>query len=234
MNTVPDEKIEFKTQQERVYYLLREAILRGKFEPGKSVTLRGIASMLDVSLMPVRESLRRLTTERALELLSNRRIAVPEMTQLKLEEIYRIRIVLECEAAVRALPYIDDAALAQLVALNEKHNKAIANGDIENYIYLNFIFHRTLYNLGQPQVLMPILESLWLQIAPFMRMVYEEIFAQGNFSDMEDQHEQAIAAIIAGDSDALEAAIRGDMLDGAIGLQTAMGWPPQAISLLKG
>ncbi|MCZ6830904.1 MAG: GntR family transcriptional regulator [Gammaproteobacteria bacterium] len=52
-----------RTQQERVYMQLRDAILSGQFVPGRSVTLRGVAAMLGVSPMPVREALRRLTAE---------------------------------------------------------------------------------------------------------------------------------------------------------------------------
>jgi DNA-binding GntR family transcriptional regulator len=93
------DKVAPRTQQERVYSRLREAILNGHFEPGRSVTLRGVAKLLDVSPMPVREALRRLTAERALELLSNRRVAVPIMTITKLEEICDARIALETAAA---------------------------------------------------------------------------------------------------------------------------------------
>jgi DNA-binding GntR family transcriptional regulator len=52
-----------------------------------------------MSAPSVREALRRLTAERALELLSNRRVAVPIMTITKLEEICDARIALETAAA---------------------------------------------------------------------------------------------------------------------------------------
>ena len=60
-------KVAPRTQQERVYARLREAILSGQFMPGRPVTLRGVAEILGESPMPVREALRRLTAERALE-----------------------------------------------------------------------------------------------------------------------------------------------------------------------
>ena len=60
------QKVSPRTQQERVYTRRREAILNGHVVPGRSVTLRGVAASLDVSPMPVREALRRLTAERAL------------------------------------------------------------------------------------------------------------------------------------------------------------------------
>ena len=47
-------KVAPRTQQERVYNRLREAILSGQFIPGRPVTLRGVAEMLGVSLRHVR------------------------------------------------------------------------------------------------------------------------------------------------------------------------------------
>src|SRR5690625_2794966 len=79
------------TRQEWAYRQLKEAILGGQFVPGRSVTLRGIAAMLDVSLTPVREAMRRLVAERALEAHGNRRVTVPKMTPRKLDELCSVR-----------------------------------------------------------------------------------------------------------------------------------------------
>ena len=45
----------------------------------------------------------------------------------------------------------------------------LAAGEVERYLQLNQLFHLTLYRAGQPQVLIPLIESLWLQFGPFMR-----------------------------------------------------------------
>ena len=218
-------KVEHKTQQERVYHQLREAILRGKFEPGHSVTLRGIAEMLDVSLMPVRESLRRLTAERALQLLNNRRIAVPTMTQQKLEEIYHARVSLESYAAERAMANIDSSGLQRLAEMNERHTQSILQDDVENYIYLNFEFHRAFYGYGESEVVMPLIESLWLQIAPFMRMVHSQFRRESDFNEAEDKHKAMLLAVQNNNPTQLKYLIHDDILDGVRRLQAAMNWP---------
>ena len=66
---------------------LRTALSQGQLAPGHSVTLRGLAEMLDVSPMPVRDAVRRLVAEGALVKLSNRRIAVPAVTRETFDEI---------------------------------------------------------------------------------------------------------------------------------------------------
>ena len=121
--------------------------------------------------------------------------------------------------------FIDDKAIAELEELNNRHNLAISCGDVENYIYINFQFHRKIYSYGQPQALMPLIESLWLQIAPFMQSIFAQIKEADALSQGNDQHRQALDAIKSKDAKLLEHVIRADILDGAIGLQQAKGWP---------
>ncbi len=94
---------------ELAYRDLRQRILYGEFKPGRPVTLQGIADELGVSLTPIRESVRRLIAERALELHGNRRISVPQMTHSRLEEIYTVRSKLESELAYRATKHVTNA-----------------------------------------------------------------------------------------------------------------------------
>ncbi len=204
------DKNEPRTQQERVYNQLREAILSGQFVPGRAVTLRGIAQMLDVSPMPVREALRRLTSERALELLENRRVAVPLMTHVKLQEICDARVALECAAARRAVPAIDEAAVTRLRKLDEKVNAAIARRDVPTYITGNYRFHAILYSYGNSEVTLPLIESLWLQTAPFMRLVLE----QRGLTELPDRHRDALAALAQSDAERLCDAIELDIREG--------------------
>ena len=204
------DKNEPRTQQERVYNQLREAILSGQFVPGRAVTLRGIAQMLDVSPMPVREALRRLTSERALELLENRRVVVPQMTYPKLQEICDARVALECAAAARAMVGIDDAAVVRLRQLDERVNTAIRERDVAAYITGNYRFHAILYGYGNSEVTLPLIESLWLQTAPFMRLVLE----QRGLAETPDRHRDALAALVEGDVGKLGRAIELDIREG--------------------
>lgn len=106
----------FRTTQERVYFQVRDAILRGKFLPGHPITIRGLAAELNCSPMPVREALRRLTSERALELSDTRRVTVPTMTPEKLAEICAARVALECQAAEQALPFVGQGLSSSCVS----------------------------------------------------------------------------------------------------------------------
>lgn len=198
------------TLQEQVYQRLRLDIMTGKFVPGKSVTIRGLAETLGTSPMPVREALRRLVAERALQLLPNRRVSVPDMTADKYRELTAARIALEPLAAERALPHLDSATRKKLVRLDEQVDEGIQLGDVELYLSKNMEFHFTLYRAGPSQVIMPLIESLWLQMVPFLYLAMK----RNGLGSVDDQHHAALDAIIKGDANALGQAIKLDILDG--------------------
>ncbi len=74
---LPVSRLLHETLQERAYQELRKAIREGRFTSGEMLTTRGLAAMLGVSPMPVREAVRRLAQEKTLEILPNRTTRVP-------------------------------------------------------------------------------------------------------------------------------------------------------------
>ena len=86
----------------RVYDSLRDALTAGQFTPGQKLSFRYIAGTLGVSLTPVREAIRRLVAEGALEMRPGRSVRVPLMTQAKILELRDMRLTLEGLAAEKA------------------------------------------------------------------------------------------------------------------------------------
>ncbi len=202
-----------------VYEQLRGAIMTGQFVPGRSVTLRGVAEQLGVSPMPVREALRQLVAERALVIHDNRRVGVPEMSTARLEELGTARVLLEGELAERALPGIDASRLQALRRLDREVDLALEQGKPERYMRFNHEFHMTLYRASPSQVLLPLVESLWLQVGPFLRLVVGRL----GTASFVDRHRAALAAMAARDAAALREAIAADIGDGHALMAAALG-----------
>lgn len=207
------------TRQEWVYRQLREALLTGRFVPGRSVTLRGIARMLGTSPTPVREALRRLVAERALEAHGNRRVSVPRMTPAKLADLCAVRAHLEAFAAERAMPLIDDDHLAYLWRLDAEVDAAIAAGEITVYLERHRAFHFAFYDVGDASAVMPLIESVWLQFSPFLRLAIHHIGSDY----IVDRHAEALRAVAARDAQALRFAIEADVREG-LGSLTEADW----------
>ncbi|MGH1483163.1 MAG: GntR family transcriptional regulator [Geminicoccales bacterium] len=198
------------TVQEQAYRRLRRSIMIGSVRPGVALTIRGLAETLKVSPTPIREALRRLSAEQALQVLDNRRVMVPEMTVERFEELLALRITLETHAAERALPYISDKIISELATLDGLLDEALENHRHDDTITTNQAFHARLYQANPHQQSMPMIESVWLQLGPFLRL------AALNLKEFYriDRHQEAIAALRLRDPTALRVAIEADIRDG--------------------
>jgi DNA-binding GntR family transcriptional regulator len=202
---------------ERVYRALRGKILSGEMAPGDSVTLRGLAEDLAVSMTPAREAVRRLVAERALSMTASGRVAIPSPDARRLQELFRARELLEPELAVRALPNTGKATISTLRRIDLAIDRYVAEGDAAGYVQANNAFHTTLYALADAPALMALVESVWLQTAPVMRRVYGRL----GTASLTDYHEATLAALADRDAAALADAIRRDVTQGAALLHQA-------------
>ena len=202
-----------------IYEELRRRMITGKIVPGVGLSTRGLALEMGVSQMPVRDALSRLAAEGAVAIRSKRKIEVPAMSAERFTDLLDCRLLLEPEAAVLALPHITPARLKQLREIDATLDEAMENGDVIAYMESNFAFHFNIYRANERPTLNRLIEALWLQFGPFMRVVY------GRFgtTNLVDQHRIALEAIEARDADALRRAIASDISDG-MGLIGRSSW----------
>ncbi len=205
-----DSGTEGVTVQQRVYSELRTDILLGRIAPGEPLTIRGLADRLGVSAMPIREALRRLAAERAVELLGNRRLRIPILSPERFDDLVAARVALETEAASRALSHVDDALIEELAAHDAEIDKCVISRDYDRWLACNFAFHRTLYSAQPDSVFLPLIESLWLQIGPFLRQALVKIGPDFTI----DRHVEALDALRARNRTGLRIAIEADIRDG--------------------
>jgi len=202
---------------ERVFELLREAIIAGQFAPGSTISVRKLAAEYDVSAMPAREAIRRLVAMGALEMTETRRIKLASMSHDKLEEIRIARLALEPLLAAKACEKVAKRArekkrlIEAITRYDNEMDAAIESGDATNYARCNSEFHFTLYRASEAPVLLALVESLWLQFGPFMRVVIGRL---GTGWVKDDKHKNAIAALQDNDSQRLMQAISEDISDG--------------------
>tara|TARA_B110000914_G_C15423494_1_gene427733 strand:+ start:247 stop:924 length:678 start_codon:yes stop_codon:yes gene_type:complete len=192
-----------------VYFSLSELLLNGEFTPGMIITLRGIADVFEVSPMPVREAVQRLVSDGALEFTETRRICVAEINKDKFDELFHARVSLEPKIAVSALPAITDKTLRLITEVDKRLMKSINEGNVEEYVKCNRQFHFLIYNCSSSVVLLPIVNSLWLQFSPFMRVVVGRVGTHV----MRDYHESVIESIIEKDAEGLQKALYSNIFN---------------------
>jgi DNA-binding GntR family transcriptional regulator len=108
------------------------------------------------------------------------------------------------------LPFASPALVKRLREIDAALDAAIENGDVIAYMESNFEFHFTLYRAHNRQTLNRLIETLWLQFGPFMRVVY----GRYGTANLVDQHRIAVDAVEARDGEALRRAIASDIADG--------------------
>lgn len=155
---------------QHVYRILRQLLITGGFRPGEGVSLRTLASRLGTSAMPVREAVNRLIAEQALQMLPNRQVIVPRMTRRKFFELTRVRQLLEGMVVGDACDNMTDVFLHQLEGDHKKMLAALKSAPIDEILTRNKDFHFTLYRVAQPEVLLPMIEGLWMQTGPFQAL----------------------------------------------------------------
>ncbi len=210
---------EIESAHDRVYAAIRDALLTGRIEPGRGVSLRSLAAELGVSPMPVREAVRRLVAEQALVInQANKRLSAPSLTAARLEQLALARDWIEPELAARAAPRADDALVARLRETDARLNAAIREGDVHGYMAANHAFHFQVYERADAEVLLAMAAALWLQTGPFMRVVFNRL---GAVNLTRDHHVEVIDALAAHDAEAARSALAADIAVGMEAMRAA-------------
>src|ERR1700732_214637 len=172
-------RIARETVQERVYCALRDQLMRGGFQPGQNLKTAELADAFGTSAMPFRDALNRLTVERALETLPSRTVRVPALSKDALQYLRETRFAIEGLAISRAASNMTDESLVTLkrliVAQSETDEEHVSEESAER----NRAFHFAIYRQSGSMVLLPIIESLWLQFGPYLREASERFDGGG-------------------------------------------------------
>lgn len=163
-------KIKVSTIQDSVYESLFKSILAGWIEPGERITLEGLAKQLDVSVMPIRESIRRLEAEGFVSIHANRKIVVNELSAENLKQILEARLILEPYAAKKTCKNRSKESLEKL----EKSLKKMRDTTNEEiYLRANKEFHMVIYQDASP-IMLELISRLWEKVSPYLHILLRE------------------------------------------------------------
>ncbi|MEQ8654594.1 MAG: GntR family transcriptional regulator [Kiloniellales bacterium] len=206
----PAFQVSRETLRTRVYDSLCEALMMGRFDPGQSLTVRGLADAFGVSPTPVREALQRLAAAGALATEPNRFYRVPVITTETIEDLRRVRAALEGMAAEEAAKHIQRGDLQKLERANAKMLKAIERQDAKAYLAANESFHFTIYRAAGSETLLRIIHGLWLRIGPTLNLLFRDFTL---VLALDDAHQAALRALRERDGAKAREAIVADIME---------------------
>lgn len=195
------------------YERMRQALMDGHFVPGQTFSIRTLAAVFGTSPMPVRDALKRLVAEHALELGPNRSVVLPIMSRARFLEILQVRLSLESMVATRAATKVTPAMIEVMARDHAEMCKALEAGDASRYLACNRRFHFRLYEAAETQVMLPVIESMWMQAGPHLNQIFR--LPEDATANADHHHNDLLRALRRQDAQAAAKAVWDDLSDAA-------------------
>jgi DNA-binding GntR family transcriptional regulator len=204
--------IETSSLVQQVTLEIRRSILAGRLHPGQEFSQRGIATQLNVSLIPVREALRSLEEQGLVITRPGRSAMVAPLDAADLAGIYRLRRQIEPDLAARSAPLLqprDFAEMRRLVALLNDEGL-----DLDEVYEGHHELHLVMLRPAATAWDLHILEMLWRAAERYIRMAFGARDADPHEHGRRGHaHEELVDVFEAGDPVAVEAAVRAHLDD---------------------
>ncbi|QWC84472.1 GntR family transcriptional regulator [Nocardioidaceae bacterium] len=204
------------TYADRTVSVLRQMILEGQLASGERLNEVHLAQALGISRGPLREAMRRLSSEGLLNLVPHRGAFVPAFTAEQLSDLYTLRIALETHAARLVAESGDASSLEPLVSEVDGAASVLADGDAAYPSDRDF--HRVLVQLSGSTALVEAAEATSARI----RLARSRSASQpARAREAVAEHRDIVDALSAGDAEAAVRLLRRHLLnslDNAIAL----------------
>lgn len=207
---------------------LRAAILRGDIQPGSKLRLEELRARYDVSLSPLREALSRLAAEGFVVAESQRGFRVAQVSNDNLDEVVRLRCLLEPMALAEAIARGDDVWEERIVGVFHRLSKIDrAEGRHERreeWEAIHREFHTVLISACNMPLLLQFLQTLNDLLDRYRRL----FLAYHPFDrDVHAEHKEIVDAVLARDSGRASELLRQHILRTGTNLLKTMPEPPK-------
>jgi DNA-binding GntR family transcriptional regulator len=209
--------IRFKTKEEQVADYLREGIIAGRFPRGTRLKQQEIATLLNTSITPVREALKLLEAEGYVTGDSFKGAVVAPFDIEASSETLNLRILLETQLVRGAVEKASASEIAELRVMAGEFATAFDAGDNETARAANYRFHHRMFELARMPQTLHFVQILWARY-PFDLINR----LKGRVSRAAGEHDDLLAAFIAGDVAAAMLATRQHIEAGWVELREAV------------
>jgi DNA-binding GntR family transcriptional regulator len=153
------------SKAERAYISIKESINDGTFGPGYRLVLGQIARDLEISVVPVREAIRRLEAERFVTFTQNVGAHVATTNTREYRNTMETLSLVEGWATAAAAPYISSAEIALARKINRELRECLAAFDPQRFTQLNHEFHAVLFEPCSNDHVLDLVHRGWNRLA---------------------------------------------------------------------
>ncbi|MBQ3407015.1 MAG: GntR family transcriptional regulator [Lachnospiraceae bacterium] len=185
-------------------------IMDGKLQMGDRLNTEQLAKEMGISRMPVREALSSLEQKGLAYSIPYAGMRLVELSDGEVLEIYRIRQLLEPEAAYAACKNATEEDIAGIEKAFYEHVAAISSLPVNprEVHKKNRAFHFSIFQASHMNHLCKAIEELWDKLS-FVKMLYGESFlnSESKRTKMIDEHRRYLEYVRNGEAAAIKGAI---------------------------
>lgn len=181
---------------------LRGAIIAGEMAPGEVYSAPTLAAQFGVSATPVRESMVDLAKEGLVESVRNKGFRVTQPTARELDEIAKIRLLLEPPSIRDITPLVPETDFPMLRSMAQAIVDAATEGDLVGYLDADRTFHLKLLSYTGNGELSSLISDLRNRTRLFG---LKGLSDTGDLVESAEEHHQILDAVESRDSSRAEA-----------------------------
>lgn len=163
------------SKAETAYRWIRDRITSGEYAPGDRLTLPTIAEALDISVVPVREAVRRLEAEGLATFERNIGAKVAAFDEKNYRDSMETLAYLEGLATGLAAPYLTEKELAKAEDINAQMEELLSAFDPVVFTQLNQKFHQVLFDKCTNQRIIELVQAEWLRLRNLRESTFSEV-----------------------------------------------------------
>lgn len=195
------------SKSQQAYAWIHQRIANHEYSPGYRLVLGAIADRLDMSVVPVREAIRRLEAEGLVTFERNVGARVALVDDSELVHVMQTVGVVEGAATALSAPLLSPADLDRAESVNQQMTGLLDDFDPHIFTRLNHQFHAVLYEPCPNPHLLDLVRRGWARLSGLRDSTFA--FIPGRAYDSVDEHTEILDLIRAGaDSWEIERAAR--------------------------
>lgn len=184
------------TIKDQVYAILKEEICNGIHADGQRLHENELATRLKVSRSPVREALRQLASDGLVLELPNKGAFVKELTTSDIDDIFEIRLLLECYGIRRSAEHLTDEIRANLRKYHDGLIRFHAASNLPEYMAVDGRLHSTLIQISGNALA----QSVYGKISSLaLKFRVTSLLGKQRFDESVEEHCSIINSILEGD-----------------------------------
>ena len=194
---------------QKIYDSILKAVVSQRLPPGTKLTEASLCDLFSVSRTIVRKAIQRLAHDHILELRPNRGAIIAQPTPLETREIFAARRAIEAALVPMSVKNATPAQILRLRQIVRDEHASFHAGDYAKWIRLGGEFHILIAESANNAVMTRFLRELVSRCSLIIALYQPP----GKTSCPNDEHEQLIDAMAAGDTAQAVAMMEQHLLD---------------------